>query len=234
MRPVDEQMAILMQGAEFGDPQIYQAMEAELRERLQEGRPLRVYCGYDPTATDIHLGHTVPMRKLRQFQDLGHEVIFLIGTFTGLVGDPSDKDSTRRQQTPEELMANAKTYTDQAFKMLDPQQDAHPLQRRLAEQTHLRRRDRSGQRTSPCSSSWRATTSRKRYREGRPDLAARVLLRADAGLRRRGDADRRADRRHRAAVQPAGGPQAAGEPSASGRRLPSPSPSWWAPTATCA
>ena len=119
MRPVDEQVAILMQGAEFGDPQIYQVMEAELRERLQERRPLRVYCGYDPTAPDIHLGHTVTMRKLRQFQDLGHEVTFLIGTFTGLVGDPSDKDTTRPQRTPEELMANATTYAEQAFKILD-------------------------------------------------------------------------------------------------------------------
>lgn len=119
MRPVDEQLSILMQGAEFGDPQIYQAMEAELRERLQAGRPLRVYCGYDPTAPDIHLGHTVTMRKLRQFQDLGHEVTFLIGTFTGLVGDPSDKDSARPQRTLEDLMENARTYAEQAFKILD-------------------------------------------------------------------------------------------------------------------
>lgn len=119
MRPVDEQMAILMQGVEFGDPQLYQVMEAELRERLNEGRPLRVYCGYDPTAPDIHLGHTVTMRKLRQFQDLGHEVTFLIGTFTGLIGDPSDKDALRPQRTPEELMANARTYAEQAFKILD-------------------------------------------------------------------------------------------------------------------
>ncbi|PWH16650.1 MAG: tyrosine--tRNA ligase [Ardenticatenia bacterium] len=119
MRPVDEQMAILMQGVEFGDPQLYQVMQAELRERLSEGRPLRVYCGYDPTAPDIHLGHTVTMRKLRQFQDLGHEVTFLIGTFTGLIGDPSDKEALRPQRTPEELMANARTYAEQAFKILD-------------------------------------------------------------------------------------------------------------------
>lgn len=121
MKPIDEQMAILMQGVEFGDEQIKETMEAELRERLAEGRPLRVYCGYDPTAPDIHLGHTVTMRKLRQFQDLGHEVTFLIGNFTGLIGDPSDKDSVRKQQTFEELMDKAKTYTDQAFKILDPE-----------------------------------------------------------------------------------------------------------------
>jgi len=119
VRSIDEQMAILMQGVEFGDEQIKVAMEAELRERLAEGRPLRVYCGYDPTAPDIHLGHTVTMNKLRQFQDLGHEVTFLIGTFTGLIGDPSDRDSARRQQTPAEVARQARTYADQAFKILD-------------------------------------------------------------------------------------------------------------------
>jgi tyrosyl-tRNA synthetase len=121
MKPVDEQMPILMQGVEFGDPQTQQTMESELRERLAEGRPLRVYCGYDPTSADLTLGHTITMRKLRQFQDLGHEAIFLIGDFTGLVGDPSDKDSARRQQTPEEIAEKARTYVEQAFKILDPQ-----------------------------------------------------------------------------------------------------------------
>jgi tyrosyl-tRNA synthetase len=119
MRPIDEQLAILMQGAEFGDADTYRVMEGELRERLKEGRPLRVYCGFDPTAPDIHLGHTVPMRKLRQFQELGHEVTFLIGTFTGLIGDPSDKDSARPQQTPEQVKENAQTFAAQAFKILD-------------------------------------------------------------------------------------------------------------------
>jgi tyrosyl-tRNA synthetase len=119
MRPVDEQLAILMQGTEFGDEEIGRVMQNELRERLAEGRPLRVYCGFDPTAPDIHLGHTVPMRKLRQFQDLGHDVTFLIGTFTGLIGDPSDKEAARRQQTFEQAMENARTYVEQAFKVLD-------------------------------------------------------------------------------------------------------------------
>jgi len=94
-------------------------MERELRERLEEGRPLRVYLGVDPTVPDLHLGHTVPMRKLRQFQDLGHEVTFLIGTFTGLIGDPSDKDTARSQQTSDQVMENAQTYIEQAFKVLD-------------------------------------------------------------------------------------------------------------------
>jgi len=119
MKPVDEQMAILMQGIEFGDEQTKKVMTAELRDRLAERRPLRVYCGYDPTASDIHLGHTVTMNKLRQFQELGHEVTFLIGTFTAQIGDPSDKDGVRKQQKAEEVIEYAKTYADQAFKILD-------------------------------------------------------------------------------------------------------------------
>ncbi len=119
MPTIDEQMAILMQGVEYGDGQIKAVMAAELRERLAEGRPLRVYCGYDPTAPDLHLGHTVTMNKLRQFQDLGHEVTFLIGSFTGLIGDPSDRDSARRQQTAEEVAEKARSYAEQAFKVLD-------------------------------------------------------------------------------------------------------------------
>lgn len=125
---VDEQLAILTRGAEFGDEQIKEHMHQELRERLIEsektGRPLRVYCGYDPTAPDIHLGHTVTMRKLRQFQELGHQAIFVIGTFTGLIGDPSDKDKARPRLTSEELEENAKTYIHQAYRILDPEQTA--------------------------------------------------------------------------------------------------------------
>ena len=123
-RPVDEQLAILMRGVEFGDETTRVNMEAELRSRLTESRhadcPLRVYCGFDPTASDLHLGHTVPMRKLAQFQELGHEVIFLIGSFTALIGDPSDKTSARRQQTEDEVREHAHTFTDQAWKVLDP------------------------------------------------------------------------------------------------------------------
>ena len=125
MRPVDEQLAIIMRGVDFGDEQIRRNMELELRERLEEsvrtGQPLRVYCGYDPSAPDLHLGHTVTMRKLAQFQELGHQAIFLIGDFTGLIGDPSDKNSARRQQTPEEVADKAETYVDQAYKILDPE-----------------------------------------------------------------------------------------------------------------
>ncbi|MCK4473509.1 MAG: tyrosine--tRNA ligase, partial [Anaerolineae bacterium] len=120
MKPIDEQTAILMRGVDFGDEQIKQVMERELRERLHEGRPLRVYCGFDPTASQLTLGHTVPMRKLRQFQELGHQAIFLIGTFTALIGDPSDKDSARPQQTLEEVAEKTEGYAAQAFKILDP------------------------------------------------------------------------------------------------------------------
>ncbi|MCS7251910.1 MAG: tyrosine--tRNA ligase [Thermoflexus sp.] len=118
---VDEQMALLMQGTEYGDETLRRTMEAELRERLQEGRPLRVYLGVDPRTSDLHLGHTVPLRKLRQFQDLGHETILVIGTFTALVGDPSDQLRGRALMSPEEVEANARTYAEQAFRVLDPQ-----------------------------------------------------------------------------------------------------------------
>ncbi|MYE47330.1 MAG: tyrosine--tRNA ligase [Chloroflexi bacterium] len=116
---VEQQAAAIMRGAEFGDEATRRTMERELRERLAEGRPLRVYCGYDPTAVDLHLGHTLTMRKLRTFQDFGHEVTFLIGNFTGLVGDPSDTDKTRPMLSPEQLEENSQTYVDQAFRILD-------------------------------------------------------------------------------------------------------------------
>ncbi len=108
-----------MHGAEFGDEQIKQHMTRELRERLAEGRPLRVYCGYDPTSPDLHLGHTITMRKLRQFQELGHHVIFVIGTFTALIGDPSDRDRARPRPSLERVEENARTYARQAFRILD-------------------------------------------------------------------------------------------------------------------
>lgn len=124
MPTIDEQVDILMSGAEYGDPQTKETMRRELRERLTEaekvGRPLRVYCGFDPRTADLHLGHTIPMRKLRQFQEFGHDVTFLIGSFTSLIGDPSDKDTARNQLTREQVMENAHTYAEQAFKILDP------------------------------------------------------------------------------------------------------------------
>lgn len=123
MPTIDEQVEILMSGAEYGDPQTKVNMRNELRERLieceKQGRPLRVYCGYDPRTSDLHLGHTITMRKLRQFQEFGHDVTFLVGTFTSLIGDPSDKDTEREQLTRDQVEENAMTYASQAFKILD-------------------------------------------------------------------------------------------------------------------
>jgi len=95
--------------------------EGELRQKLSLGRPLRIKLGVDPTSADLHLGHTLLLRKLRQFQDLGHEAILIIGDFTAIIGDPSGRSATRPQLTHEEVLANAETYRTQAFKVLDPQ-----------------------------------------------------------------------------------------------------------------
>ena len=94
--------------------------EADLIRKLERGRPLKVKAGFDPTAPDLHLGHTVLINKMRQFQQLGHQVIFLIGDFTGMIGDPSGKNATRPRLTPDEVKANARTYQEQIFKILDP------------------------------------------------------------------------------------------------------------------
>jgi len=95
-------------------------LSEDLAERLASGQPLRVKAGFDPTAPDLHLGHVVLLNKMRQFQDLGHEVIFLIGDFTGMIGDPSGKSTTRPPLTREEVVSNAKTYEEQVYKVLDP------------------------------------------------------------------------------------------------------------------
>src|SRR5438876_9712895 len=113
MQP-DEALALLKQGS----AQIIN--EGELREKLALGRPLRVKLGVDPTTSDIHLGHTIVLRKLRQFQDLGHQAILIIGDFTGMIGDPSGRSVTRPHLTHQEVIANAATYREQAFKILDP------------------------------------------------------------------------------------------------------------------
>ena len=113
MQP-DEALAVLRQGA----AQIIS--EDELHEKLALERPLRVKLGVDPTTSDIHLGHSIVLRKLRQFQDLGHQAVLIIGDFTGMIGDPSGRSATRPQLTHKEVMANAATYREQAFKILDP------------------------------------------------------------------------------------------------------------------
>jgi tyrosyl-tRNA synthetase len=113
-------MRTLMRGVEFGDPNIQATMEVELRTRLAEGRPLRVYCGFDPTAVDLTLGHVVPMFKMRQFQRFGHDVTFVIGTMTGMIGDPTDRSAARQMLTAEQVNANAETWQGQALRILDP------------------------------------------------------------------------------------------------------------------
>ena len=115
MNAVEESLAIIKRGADE------LLIESELVEKLKTGRPLRVKAGFDPTAPDLHLGHTVLINKLRHFQDLGHHVMFLIGDFTGMIGDPSGKNTTRPPLTREQIMENARTYQDQVFKILDPE-----------------------------------------------------------------------------------------------------------------
>jgi len=119
MAGVDEQIAVLMSGVDYGDADLKKQMERELRTLLNEDRPLRVYFGIDPTATSLTLGHTVPLRKLRQFQQFGHHAIFLIGDYTALIGDPSDKNKLRPILSSEDIAANEQTYFAQAAKVLD-------------------------------------------------------------------------------------------------------------------
>ncbi len=114
MADLDHQLAEIHRGTDEV------VVESELVEKLQTGRPLRVKVGFDPTAPDLHLGHTVVINKMRQFQLLGHHIMFLIGDFTGLIGDPSGRSATRKPLTEEELNANAQTYREQVFKILDP------------------------------------------------------------------------------------------------------------------
>ena len=115
MLPVDEQMRIITSGAAKIVP------EADLKKKLERGVPLNIKLGVDPTSPDLHLGHAVPLRKMRQFQDLGHRVTLIIGNGTATIGDPSGKNSTRPQLTQEEVEANAATYVSQAMKILDPE-----------------------------------------------------------------------------------------------------------------
>ncbi len=114
MSDLREQLALIQRGAVEILP------EEELAAKLKKGRPLRVKAGFDPTAPDLHLGHTVLIQKMKQFQDLGHEVIFLIGDFTGMIGDPTGKSETRKQLSAAEVANNAETYKEQIFKILDP------------------------------------------------------------------------------------------------------------------
>ncbi|MEO5332507.1 MAG: tyrosine--tRNA ligase [Magnetococcus sp. YQC-5] len=118
MRSVNEQMALIRRGTVAIISE--EALEEKLSRSIQTGVPLKIKAGFDPTAPDLHLGHTVLLHKMRQFQELGHDVIFLIGDFTGLIGDPTGKNATRKPLTPEVIARNAETYKEQVFRILDP------------------------------------------------------------------------------------------------------------------
>jgi tyrosyl-tRNA synthetase len=118
MKSVQEQMAVIRRGAV--EVLVESELEEKLAESLKTGVPLKIKAGFDPTAPDLHVGHTVLIQKLKQFQDLGHEVYFLIGDFTGMIGDPTGKSETRKALTREQVLQNAQTYKEQVFKILDP------------------------------------------------------------------------------------------------------------------
>src|SRR5215813_10786284 len=128
MKDIPTQLELIKRGAVEVLP------EEELLTKLKRGQPLKIKTGFDPTAPDLHLGHTVLIQKMKQFQDLGHEVIFLIGDFTGMIGDPSGKSETRKQLTREEVVANAETYKEQIFKILDPKKTVIEFNHRWMEQ----------------------------------------------------------------------------------------------------
>ena len=114
MISVDEQMAVIRRGAV--EILVEEELEEKLKQSVDTGKPLRIKTGFDPTAPDLHLGHTVLIQKMKQFQELGHEVCFLIGDFSGMIGDPTGKNETRRPLTREQLLDNAKTYEKQIFR----------------------------------------------------------------------------------------------------------------------
>src|SRR5689334_5418507 len=117
MKPVDEQLALLRRGLDQVEPG--DGLQKKLEKSIKTGKPLRDKYGIDPTGIDVHLGHTVPLRKLRQFQDLGHHAVLIIGNYTALVGDPSGRDQTRARLTQEQVEANAQDYLKQVSKVID-------------------------------------------------------------------------------------------------------------------
>ena len=162
---------------------------ADLRERLEEsrktGRPLRVKAGFDPTAPDLHLGHTVLMRKLRHFQQLGHTVIFLVGDFTSLIGDPTGRNVTRKPLTREQIDENAETYKQQVFKILDERTDRGSLQQRVARASLvMKERFALTAHVYAFLRCWSATNSITRFqRRASPSACTSCSIRVDAGVR---------------------------------------------------
>ena len=172
-----------------------------LKAKLALGRPLTVKVGFDPTAPDIHLGHTVLMRKMKHFQDLGHRVVFLIGDFTGMIGDPTGKSKTRPPLTREEIERNAETYKKQAFKILDPVKTEVRFNSEwlgaLGSEGFIRLAA-----TYNVARMLERREFRQRYEAGPADLGPRVPVPARPGLRLGGPEGRRRARRHRPALQP--------------------------------
>src|ERR1700738_2372989 len=127
-KPVEEQLAFLKKGVAEIIPEA--ELKAKLENSVKTGKSLRVYLGVDPTAPDLHLGHTVVLRKLKHFQDLGHTAIFLIGDFTGMIGDPTGRAATRPPLSREQIEGNAETYKELVFKILDPKKTVIDFNRR--------------------------------------------------------------------------------------------------------
>ena len=195
---IDEQLAYLTKGCV--DVVRARELRAKLERRAKTGRPLVVKVGFDPTAPDLHLGHTVLIRKMKHFQDLGHTVVYVVGAFTALIGDPTGRSKTRPPLTLDEIAHNAETYKTQIFKILDPRK-----------QSRASTASGSSRSAAAAGSSWRRNTtsrrcssgaiSRQRYEAGQADCRPRVPLSARAGVRLGLPEGRRRARRHRSTVQ---------------------------------
>ena len=138
MLSVKQQMDVIRRGAV--EILVESELEEKLREAIDAGRPLRIKAGFDPTAPDLHVGHTVLIQKLKQFQDLGHQICFLIGDFTAMIGDPTGKNETRKALTREQVLENARTYQEQVFKILDPEKTRLVFNSEWMDQEKLRPR----------------------------------------------------------------------------------------------
>ena len=176
--PIDihQHMAVFKRGADE------LLVETELVAKLQRGKPLRIKEGFDPTRPDLHLGHTVQFNKLRQLQDLGHHVMFLIGDFTGMIGDPTGRNATRPPLSREEIEANAKTYTDQVFLILDRDRTEVAFNSTMALRARRRRHDQARREVHGRADA-RARRLRQALRGRTADRRPRVPLSARAGLR---------------------------------------------------
>jgi len=204
---IQEQLELLGRGALEILPA--GSLEDKLKQAKKEGRPLRVKAGFDPTAPDLHLGHTVLLEKLRQFQHCGHTVVFLIGDFTGTIGDPTGKNETRPPLTHDEVLLNAETYKEQVFKVLDPKQTEVRFNSEWLGNLSAADLIRIAGKATVAR-----MLERRRFREalqGRPvDCDSRVPLSARTGLRFGRARCRCRNRRQRSEVQSADGPPVAG------------------------